>query len=212
MCKPCTEKTDDDNQSEFSAEVSQSVKQNFYVDDLLKSSATEEEAIQMMRDLIALCQKGGFMLEKWISNSCVVLQAVAEEHRAKDLKELDLDRDKLPVERKVYSNVWKLTFRFKLELNSSLSPNMICCHLHDLLGFLAPVTLLAKMIQQELCRRGCGWNDALPQDILQRWQRWLDDLDLLAAFSVERCIKPGERSDMPNCIIKPMPAKVDMEL
>lgn len=41
-------KTVEDNQSEFSEELVQSVKQNFYVDDCLKSSATEEEAIQMI--------------------------------------------------------------------------------------------------------------------------------------------------------------------
>ncbi|XP_056272956.1 uncharacterized protein LOC130195451 [Pseudoliparis swirei] len=46
------------------------------------------------------------------------------------------------------------------------------------------------MMQQELCRRGCGWDDGLPQDILHQWKRWLEDLDLLATFKVKRCIKP----------------------
>lgn len=45
----------DDNHSEYLAEVLQSVKHNFYVDDCLKSSATESEAIQMM-DKDALSQ------------------------------------------------------------------------------------------------------------------------------------------------------------
>lgn len=89
----------DDHQSEFSANVSQSVKVNFYVDDCLESSATETDAIHMIRDLTALCQKGGFTLEKFASNSRGVLQAVTAERRATDLKDLDLDRDKLPVER-----------------------------------------------------------------------------------------------------------------
>lgn len=63
-------------------EATQSVKQNFYVDDCLKSSATEGEAIQMIQDIGALCQKGGFMLEKWTSNSCIVLQTITEDQRA----------------------------------------------------------------------------------------------------------------------------------
>lgn len=61
---------------------------------------------------------------------------------------------------------------------------------YDPLGFFTPVTLRAKMMQQELCRRGCNWDDALPQDIHQ-WTRWLENLSLLTAFSVERCIKPA---------------------
>lgn len=36
---------------------------------------------------------------KWISNSRAVLQSVAEEHRARDSKEVNLDRDELPMER-----------------------------------------------------------------------------------------------------------------
>lgn len=57
------------------------------------------EAIHLIHGLIALCGKGGFALEKWISNSRVVLQAISEEQRAKELKTLDLDIDKLPMER-----------------------------------------------------------------------------------------------------------------
>jgi len=52
--------------------------------------------------------------------------------------------------------------------------------------------LFAKMMQQELCRRGYGWDDDLPKDILPRWKRWLEDLDQLTALSVGRCIKPVE--------------------
>ncbi len=189
-------KTAEDNQSEFLEEVVQSVKQNFYVDDCLKSSATEEEAIQMIRDLTALCQKGSFILEKWISNSRVVLQAISEEKRAKDLKELDLDRDSLPLERALGLQwcVETNSFRFKMEMKQqSLTRRgmlSVTSSVYDPLGFLAPVTLPAKMMQQELCRRGCGWDDDLPKDILPRWKRWLEDLDQLSAFNVARCIKP----------------------
>lgn len=74
-------KTADDNHFEFPAHVNQSVKQN--VDDCLKSSATEKkkEAIKTMKAFIALCQKGGFILEKWISNSHAVLQTVSVDQR-----------------------------------------------------------------------------------------------------------------------------------
>lgn len=51
-------KTADDNQSDFVSEVTQAVRQNFYVDDCLKSSATEGEAIQMIQDISALSEGG----------------------------------------------------------------------------------------------------------------------------------------------------------
>lgn len=189
-------KTADENQSEFVHEATQSVKQNFYVDDCLKSSATEGEAVQMIQDIGALCQKGGFMLEKWTSNSRIVLQAITEDQRAKDLKELDLDRDKLPVERALGLQ-WCVetdSFGFKMEMKQQPFTRRgmlsVSSSVYDPLGFLAPVTLLAKMMQQELCRRGCGWDDELPQDILPQWKKWLEDVDQLSAFNVDRCIKP----------------------
>ncbi|XP_016522029.1 uncharacterized protein LOC107834739 [Poecilia formosa] len=195
-CAAYALRTSQDNQNEFPPEVIETVRQNFYVDDCLKSAATEEEAIHLIKDLVALCEKGGFTLEKWISNSRVVLQAISEEQRAKDLKMLDLDIDKLPMERALGLQ-WCVetdAFQFKIKLKhlaltrrGMLSGNS---SVYDPLGFLAPVTLEAKLLLQELCKRSCSWDDALPQDILHKWRRWLEELVLLSTFSVDRCIKP----------------------
>ena len=92
-------KTADDNKAHFPSEVTNTVKNNFYVDDCLKSLPSEQEAVQMVRDLTALCKKGGFMLSKWISNSRAVLASIPQENRTKETKELDLDKDNLPMER-----------------------------------------------------------------------------------------------------------------
>ncbi|XP_030596228.1 uncharacterized protein LOC115787620 [Archocentrus centrarchus] len=189
-------KTADDNRGEFSHETVHAVKRNFYVDDCLMSLGSDKEAIQMIRELIVLCKRGGFFLEKWISNSRSVLQSIAEDQWAKDLKELNLDRDNLPVERAL-GLLWCVesdSFRFKMEVKqqSLTRRGMLSTtsSVYDPLGFLSPVTLPAKMMQQELCRRGCGWDDALPADILKQWERWLEEIKLLAFFKVERCIKP----------------------
>lgn len=61
---------------------------------------------------------------------------------------------------------------------------------YDPLGFLAPVTLPPKVMQQELFRRECAWDDALPPDILSQWKAWLEDLDQFNVFEVPRCVKP----------------------
>ncbi len=88
----------DDNAQHFPPEVVSTIRHNFYVDDCLKFMTSEEEVVQMIKDLTALCQKGGFSLFKWISNSRKVLLTVAEDNRAKESMELDLDKDQLPVE------------------------------------------------------------------------------------------------------------------
>ena len=58
-------RTAEDNEEKFSRDVIETVKQNFYVDDCLKSVKTEDTAIILADQLSKLLQKGGFRLTKW---------------------------------------------------------------------------------------------------------------------------------------------------
>jgi hypothetical protein len=91
--------TAEDNKNDFAIEVINTVKINFYVDDCLKSKPTIESAISHASDLRTLLSKGGFRLTKWSSNDRSVLKSIPAEDRAKEVKTLDLDQDKLPIER-----------------------------------------------------------------------------------------------------------------
>lgn len=89
----------EDNRGLFESSVTSTVLHNFYVDDCLKSVSSEEEAVLLCRNLKAICLKGGFKLMKWISNSREVLAAIPDTEMAKEVKDLDLDQDSLPIER-----------------------------------------------------------------------------------------------------------------
>ena len=52
----------------------------FYIDDLPRSVETEEIAIQLIKDIIRICEDKGFNLTKFICNRKVVLQSVPECH------------------------------------------------------------------------------------------------------------------------------------
>ena len=62
-------RTAEDNCQELSKEAVDSVKDNFYVDDCLKSVPSETKAIGLVDERRSLLSKGGFRLTKWISNS-----------------------------------------------------------------------------------------------------------------------------------------------
>ncbi|XP_077381791.1 uncharacterized protein LOC144021408 isoform X2 [Festucalex cinctus] len=68
-------RTAEDNQTTASPEAVQTVLHNFYVDDCLKSVATEEEAVTLIKDLRILCAKGGFTLTKWTRHNRNVLKS-----------------------------------------------------------------------------------------------------------------------------------------
>ncbi|KAK7926338.1 hypothetical protein WMY93_008648 [Mugilogobius chulae] len=112
-------KTADDNKHSYSATAVETIKSNFYVDDCLKSVPTEKSAIHLVKELTQLCAEGGFKLTKWISNSRSVLSTVSEENKAKQIKELDLDRDKLPVERALVKR-WKVWYAAEKVIGCSL--------------------------------------------------------------------------------------------
>lgn len=143
-----------DNLDGFSTEAISSVLRNFYVDDCLKSVENEEEALEIAHELIILCSKGGFKLNKWVSNNRTLLLSIPEESRSKEIKALDFDQDILPVERALGVQ-WcteEDCFQFKLNLpDKPLTRRGILStvsSIYDRLGMLAPVILPAKQILQ----------------------------------------------------------------
>ena len=185
-----------DNSDHFPREVVNSVNKNFYVDDCLKSLPSTEEALQHASDLRCLLSRGGFRLTKWISNSRRVLDAIPEAERAKDVKNLDLTKEDLPVERALGVR-WCIetdTFGFKIDLKHSPPTRRgilsVMSSVYDPLGLAALFVLPAKRLLQDLCREKLRWDDAIPSNYQVSWERWLADLPKLSKFSVERCLKP----------------------
>lgn len=186
----------EDNQRCFSPMAVNTVLHHFYVDDCLVSVGSEEEAISLCRELSALCAEGGFKLTKWTSNRRTVLAAIPQEERAKEVKDLDLNSDALPVEHAlgVQWCVQSDSFKFKITLKTHPLTRRgilsVTSSIYDPLGFLAPVVLSAKKILQDLCRRRLGWDDPLPTSVAGEWMAWLEDLHDLENWEVSRCLKP----------------------
>ena len=91
-------KTAKDNEQDFSGEVVDAVFRDCYVDDLLKSFADAEHAINLSKQLRDLPARGGFQLTKWISNHSDVMSAFPAEERASHIKDLDLKSESLPLD------------------------------------------------------------------------------------------------------------------
>ena len=86
---------------EFGQEAANFLRDDFYVDDGLKSFDTPENAIKVIKKTQAMCATVNVPLHKFASNSKTVLEALPVEDHSKDLKDLDLRHDILPVLRSV---------------------------------------------------------------------------------------------------------------
>ncbi|XP_026012642.1 uncharacterized protein LOC113014968 [Astatotilapia calliptera] len=109
---------------------------------------------------------------------------------------LDLSRDQLPTERAlgVQWDIERDVFTFSIvNKNKPLTRRGILSNvssIYDPLGFLAPVILPAKQILQHLCKLRFGWDETIPAEMAQTWQKWVEDLVLLNKFSIGRCVTP----------------------
>jgi len=100
-----------------------SLRRNFYVDDVLKSATTENETIDLAKDVKAVCGNGGFYLTKFVSNTEHIINSIPDEHRAENVRNLAIGQGKLSIERAL-GVIWCIksdTFNFTIELEDSLA-------------------------------------------------------------------------------------------
>ena len=186
-----------DHRKDFPEETIQAVLKNFYADDCLKSVGTTEEAINIVHSLCKLLALVGFRLTKWISNDRRVLEAIPVEERAKGVRNLDLDRSSLPVERALGIHWSTDTDHFGIQIRSKQREFTrrgllsIVSSVYDPLGLVCPFVLRAKVIFQDECKSGKEWDDPLSPENQLRWSKWLEELPLLKQFEVERCLVPA---------------------
>ena len=188
-------RTSIDGKDQFGLEAAKTLQNNFYVDDLLKLVAQEEQAIQLIKNVKAMCLSGGFKLTKFLSNNKRVLQSIPEKDRRKGVKDKDLVGD-LPSEQAlaVPWNNETDNFGFKLILKQKPVTRRgllsIISSVYYPLGPAAPFLLQGKLINQEFCRANLGWDEVIPEKIQIQWTKWEKNMKQLESIAVERCYKP----------------------
>ena len=150
--------TANDYESEFGVAAAGCPRNDFYIDDGLKSVPSIDEAVTLISDVKQMCKSGGFNLHKFVSNSKDVIRRIPESDKADGVKELDLDLDSLPLERALGVQ-WCIEsdcFQFNIVLQDKPCTRRgilsTISSIFDPLGFVAPLLLDGKSILQELCR------------------------------------------------------------
>ena len=190
-------KTADIYENEFGAEAADFIRRDFYVDDGLTSTADPAEAIQLAKNTIKMCEKGGFQLHKFTSNCSEVMAEIPANRRAKSLENVDI-RDHCIIEQALGIK-WNLQDDcFLIDTNLQEKPMTrrgilsMVSSVYDPLGWIAPFTLIGKNILKLLCCDERQWDDPLPEDIQCKWIRWKSELEVIGQLSVRRCYAPPD--------------------
>ena len=132
----------------------------------------------------------------WLSSSKRIL--VQKPKMLRINPELDLEMDELPSEKTlgIHWSAEEDAFKFKIQLKK-ISPTRRdtfseFAKIYDPLGFIAPVKLIAGILLQESWKTNPDWDEELPQQTMDTWNRWYSELTVLESLRVPRSFKPFE--------------------
>ena len=180
-----------DNKPKFSLRAIEAVLEHFYMDDYLDSISDLEAAINVIVEVIQLLKLGGFNLAKFVSNNSEIDRYTRQQSpTAKDLVNLDLDET--PIERALgvlwdpKRDVLKIKTVNKEVPNTKRGILSFVSSIFDPLGILSPSLIEPKQIIQDLWKQNIDWDEQIPADILQRWQKWKSTLKKLESVKISR--------------------------
>ena len=194
----------DDNEDKYGSEAAETVRRNFYVDDLLKSIQTTDQATALAVKLTAMLKEGGFHLTKFLSNRREVLSALPTQERANPT--LNLELDQLPINRTLglHWDAERDVFCFKtVSTNKPATKRGILSTTSspfDPLGFLSPFILPIKVLIQDLWKGRVEWDDEIQGHHLKVWRQWTGSLQRLEDIKIPRCYRNPDISN--SCTVQ----------
>ena len=172
------------------------VERSFYVDDYLGGADSPERAISLQDEMQSLFQSGGFLLRKWNSNDSKVLDSIAPELRdsrpSVTLSDYTHYTKTLGIEWSPLDDHFRLSIvdlppiqhMTKRSLVSDVAKTI------DALGWYSPAIVKAKILLQSLWSAKIGWDDLVPDDVMEQWSKWRRQLPTLSSHHMGRCYFP----------------------
>lgn len=171
-----------------------------FMDDVAFSVSSEDDAVDTARQLIDLFKGAQWDLVKWNSNSQAVLNELPATHRIPT--EVEFDK---AAQYKILGLRWSTesdNFYFKIEppgVNDTCTKRTILstiARLWDIMGFIAPTILFAKLLIKQLWQLKIDWDDLPPAHIVKLWRQFCSELPALNEISIPRFLGVTEHSKM----------------
>nr|XP_042912271.1 uncharacterized protein LOC122272538 [Parasteatoda tepidariorum] len=160
------------------------LRDNFYMDDVLYSAPSLDEAKETRRQLISILDKAGLSLHKWSAS-----------HPELSPSKNDYDFSSAD-ETKTLGVIWRpsedcYTFKISVDENNTFTKRSVLstiAKLFEPLGIAGPVIAKAKIFMQKLWKSNIDWGDPLPAAEFQEWSEFISTLKGVNNIKVDRCI------------------------
>ena len=167
--------------------IAQEMRHHMYVDNYITSVNTVDEAKVVYQTGKQTFGEMTMNLRQWATNNHEFKNLIPQEDWAKSTDttkilgvKWDLNNDKLfPIQ----INLQKLSsVKTKRQLAEAVGS------LFDPLGIGNPLSIGPKLLIQKVWQAKLEWDDNLPQELLDEWQHYADDLQLLEHFCIPRSL------------------------
>ena len=143
-----------------SENITDQINQHFYMDDFLSFHSRTERLSSTAKIIIKLLSNSSFRLTKVAIQWQIILR------HSEIFPKISKNQVQTEEVLGISSGTSKHTY-----YHSNLSTKYL--KIHQLpIGMLTPFTLEPKLLVQELWQQKVEWDEIIPRDILQRWNKW----------------------------------------
>ncbi|XP_062713769.1 uncharacterized protein LOC134290616 [Aedes albopictus] len=178
------------------------VKEDFYVDDALSGADSLSAAVEAVKQLKGIMQKGGFSLHKWCSNSNELLEHIptAEQEQPAALEDYGPNGviKVLGLLWDPKADIFQIARPIQRSLKQPVTKRIIyseVARLFDPLGLVSPVIVVAKLLVQRLWQCKIGWDDPVNDQTQKFWEDFANSLSALETIAIPRRITFDEAVD-----------------
>ncbi|KAJ8979781.1 hypothetical protein NQ317_007689 [Molorchus minor] len=173
-------------------DVSNIIKNHFYVDDMLTGGSTVQEVVYITNEVTRTLARGGFKLRKFVSNDPRILQGIESQVGQTNAVDFGINENT-----KTLGMIWNGhsdSFLYKIS-DSGLGKRVTkrgilseVSQIFDPLGFLSPCIILAKIILQNLWCERVSWDETISSALHTRWLQFRNELVALNNLQISRQI------------------------
>ena len=177
----------------YNTVLSNSLKRDIYVDNLITGTETTDDAVSMYYCLKRIFQEASMNKREWISKNEEVNQEFKPEDRVEDE-----NVNVLGYTWNIKSDSILLKQNSTLLGSESLTKRAILKELasvFDPCGLLSPVLLRGKILLQVLWSKHLDWDDNIDSEDLKLWKLIKHDLEQISNCRIQRCLKIERNSD-----------------
>jgi len=173
--------------------------ESFYVDDLIDSVHTEDHAISIFKELTSTLGTAQLDICKWASNNSKFMNAVPKELHEKEASFNIADNTIYALGIQWNFNTDSFYYSFDKSICArNLTKRQLLSQLasvFDPIGFLAPLTVRAKLMFQSLWKTNVDWDDEIPAGLQSDWSSYTDDLQKLNSLAIPRWVRSSGSSN-----------------